>query len=409
MARTGGQPRQATCKAPNCNTSVSDNEPYCKSCRRRSENVTSNSAYGSGIVTNGNRKKRTFAMCCRSNCPCTASYSGAVGEYCCRTCKDGTACARKNHVFPQSWASGNQTAAGQPSRGGAAKGDARGNTRSCSQDTRAATSQETWQLAPPPRPAPIAHGRHSVCAFYYPQKETEWDEACGCSFLGNFYPADICINVDDTRLTFRSAEAAFQALKFPWCARAFSKMDGLDAFTLKRALEDDHAPDKTFSGHGSNWQAMEVVLKAKFRSNDKLANALCDTGNSFLLEHSSAVNRERFWSDNGDGSGMNALGLRLMLIRGELRKLRGQQDACSDWLRKIFGDFNTDTPRPIGNAWRAAVQNAADRILEIYPLEQPSERHSSRRSPERSRPLTCWREPHKEFPALPPPKLPACK
>ena len=34
------------------------------------------------------------------NCPCTASWNGRIGQYCCKTCRDGAPCARAVHTVP---------------------------------------------------------------------------------------------------------------------------------------------------------------------------------------------------------------------------------------------------------------------------------------------------------------------
>ena len=39
--------------------------------------------------------------CTRKDCPCTASYNGRHGEYCCQTCKDGKKCEANYHSKPQ--------------------------------------------------------------------------------------------------------------------------------------------------------------------------------------------------------------------------------------------------------------------------------------------------------------------
>lgn len=73
------------------------------------------------------------------------------------------------------------------------------------------------------------------------------------------------------------------------------------------------------------------MLESKFRS-PGLRQALlrtggpcrwccwCDSGlgNAFLLEHNARKGRDRYWSDDQDGSSFNALGLQLMLLRARL-------------------------------------------------------------------------------------------
>jgi hypothetical protein len=38
--------------------------------------------------------------CIRPTCPCAASWNGEIGNFCCRTCRDGTACLRNYHAEP---------------------------------------------------------------------------------------------------------------------------------------------------------------------------------------------------------------------------------------------------------------------------------------------------------------------
>jgi len=57
----------------------------------------------------------TFAKCARPGCPCTASWNGLSGTYCCRTCAAGAPCPSNAHTVPSAPA-----AAPQPSPGPAA-------------------------------------------------------------------------------------------------------------------------------------------------------------------------------------------------------------------------------------------------------------------------------------------------
>lgn len=41
-----------------------------------------------------------WAPCKRSGCPCTASWNGAFGEFCCVECRDGTPCTSNKHHMP---------------------------------------------------------------------------------------------------------------------------------------------------------------------------------------------------------------------------------------------------------------------------------------------------------------------
>jgi len=247
---------------------------------------------------------------------------------------------------------------------------------------------------PKPKPIPCEHdlardGRrdHGICAFYFPQAETEWDKVCGCAFLGNFYPASVRLRIKGTAYDFRNAEAAFQALKYPESADRFEHCDGAAAFRLRSALGD--RADRTYSGHGSNWKAMRAVLNAKFQDKT-LGDALVATGDAFLLEHNACIGRDEFWSDNGDGSGRNMLGLQLMLLREKLRAAAHQGPGRWAWLQG-----HVDSEGLLANAegeWQRAVKAATATILKRFPLSgtvamaraQPSEVSPSHRPREAS-------------------------
>lgn len=180
-----------------------------------------------------------------------------------------------------------------------------------------------------------------LVAFYFPGTEEPWDKLCGCSFLGNFYPSKILL----AGCQYKTAEAAFQALKFgPEYFARFSLLGtGDEAFKLKRQLERQGLADPSFTGRGSNWGAMLEVLRSKFHRGSSLAAALLGTGDAFLLEHNSVAGRDAVWSDNHNGEGMNWLGMQLMLVRDELasKKMwtRGIQDvidvSSGQWRRRV--------------------------------------------------------------------------
>ena len=61
--------------------------------------------------TDPNYPPRTVTIypCSRINCPCLASHDGQQGNYCCLSCRDGTACVLNSnhwwpgHFYPSSW------------------------------------------------------------------------------------------------------------------------------------------------------------------------------------------------------------------------------------------------------------------------------------------------------------------
>ncbi|CAE7266961.1 unnamed protein product [Symbiodinium sp. CCMP2592] len=196
-----------------------------------------------------------------------------------------------------------------------------------------------------------------VCAFYFPGYETAWDKDCGCSFLGNFYPASISLTIRGKSTQFRNAEAAFQACKFPARASEFASCDGWQAFRLRSDCAGEGEADARFGGFGSNWRAMRAVLMEKFKDR-KLREALLKTGDCFLLEHNERVGRDEFWSDNGNGTGVNALGLQLMLIREDLLNAGG----ATRWTRYLKDHVEQGDSIDVDTAWRQLVRAASAEV-----------------------------------------------
>jgi len=174
-----------------------------------------------------------------------------------------------------------------------------------------------------PRPIPFAGpGGAGLIAFYFPGHEEEWDRLCQSGFLGNFYLLDEPMHLEAPKqpgrgFRFSNAEAAFQALKFWDRAAAFQDLSGSEAFHRKKSLQGQE--DFTYAGFGSNWAGMMQVLRAKFRPGTKMAALLESTKDAFLLEHNAKTGRDKIWSDNFKGDGLNWLGLQLMLVRDESR------------------------------------------------------------------------------------------
>jgi len=216
-----------------------------------------------------------------------------------------------------------------------------------------------------------------IVAFSYPDRMDPCDLLCNAGFLGNCYDLGegglslqvpwlgCCVwgSLTD-RVTFRTAEAAFQALKFWDKAQEFSNLSGIEAAVLKQHYKG--MEDWTYAGLGDNWQAMRVVLKAKFLQNRQMSEGLLSTEDSFLLEHTSDVGRDDVWSDNGDGSGMNWLGLQLMLLREELKAARGTPPRADDWMTFLgtLLDCATGDPnsRQAQSTWRSIVRSATEAL-----------------------------------------------
>lgn len=251
-----------------------------------------------------------------------------------------------------------------------------------------------------------------VHAFYFDGKNAIWDQHCGCGFLGNFWVENNHFihfappNHPSSPATFTNSEAAFQALKF-WDTNVhkFANLDGKAAFQLKRKLKGSE--DRTYGGYGSNWAGMQAVLKFKFVPGSNLATQLLATGDSLLLEHNVSIGRDQMWSDNGNGSGSNWLGLQLMLLRDELRGCASEeagQDAndttiapvggtCSSsrvcsWTEWVGRYIDLSSGRALAPAaaptsstaspWQVLVQTAADAVIRATSLPAGSARQGDR-------------------------------
>ena len=63
-------------------------------------------------------------------------------------------------------------------------------------------------------------------------------------------------------------------------------------------------------------EVMLQVLRMKFSQNPEIAKELLATGDAILIKH---TRNDDYWTDGGDGSGKNKLGLLLMQVREELK------------------------------------------------------------------------------------------
>lgn len=190
-----------------------------------------------------------------------------------------------------------------------------------------------------------------IIAFYYPGRHTAADERCQATFLGNFYPSrlQLCPGDEKAAVSFQNAEAAFQSLKFWNRKEMFQELSAEEAFRLSRKLPE---PDWTYAGYGSNWKAMYDVLLKKFED-PELQRKLLSTGDTLLLEHNEKCGRDNTWSNNHDGSGMNWLGMQLMLLRDGMR-----HDGPGPWRKWLEQHVNLETGTCADTAWPDLVQRA---------------------------------------------------
>lgn len=154
-----------------------------------------------------------------------------------------------------------------------------------------------------------AQARRFGFIHFYKKEETPTNEC-----FGNFFETPIQYQ----NITYRCAEAAFQAQKFPLqYHQMFANCDGDQAFQLARRLEGEGVRLPADWRAGGNVRAMEGVLEAKFQQHPFLAHCLLATENAYLVEHCPRQ-RDRFWADGTDGSGENKLGQLLMQLRQRL-------------------------------------------------------------------------------------------
>jgi hypothetical protein len=199
------------------------------------------------------------------------------------------------------------------------------------------------------------------------------DATCNAKFLRNSYDVR---NSDEEpqkflmvlpcysgkEFQFRNAEAAFLATQYSEHAEEFQDLSGKQALDL---IEDgSFQEDENYAGYESRWNAMKAVIKAKFRKNSWMAKCLLSTEDDLLLAHDSpgqSAADDHYWSDGHDGTGMNYLGLLLMMRRDKLAK---RHDEEKSWTRKMLELRRSMrvmedgyTPR-VSSRWKKTVADA---------------------------------------------------
>jgi len=222
------------------------------------------------------------------------------------------------------------------------------------------------QLHPKPRqllfadPRPNAYHEIGICVFSDRRTQGTYDvleSMCGCEFLGNSFGAVLDLEVNGRAMKFTNAEAAFQALRFSANANHFENLSGEEALQRARDFSGRGFEDPEHGGYGTSWKAMFAVLKAKFKVNTPLGNALDQTGDDFLLCHSSDHDSTATWSDGAMGQGTNWLGMQLMLIRSN-------RTGWKRWTTFIQSQIDALTGRPLYNCRDNHFQDAVKRASE---------------------------------------------
>ena len=169
----------------------------------------------------------------------------------------------------------------------------------------------------------------SYIGFYYPGYDTTIDTHCNSGYFGNFYNTSFKYN----GYTFKNAEAAFQACKDWGNVSNYINLSGDGAFQEIRKVSSDKI-DRSYhlrtyykeSFPNQSFQAMYEILSCKFNDNVILKQRLLDSKDAYLIEHNNKADRDTIWSNNSDGSGSNALGLLLMIIRIDIKPEKTEMD-----------------------------------------------------------------------------------
>ena len=128
-------------------------------------------------------------------------------------------------------------------------------------------------------------------------------------FLSNYFPVQITYD----GLTYKSAEAAFQASKCESIEqrRQFTSLDPAQSKRLGRNVQ-----------LRSDWESvkdsiMEDIIRIKFSEYPYLRAQLIETGNAELIDGNTWG--DKYWGvDKYSGYGQNKLGIILMNVRKEL-------------------------------------------------------------------------------------------
>lgn len=99
----------------------------------------------------------------------------------------------------------------------------------------------------------------------------------------------------------------------------FSTATGDEAFRLSRDLEDKYGKLTGLSSDswhkGAKQKVMWAALQSKF-TQEPFQSLLAATGDTYMLEHKASERaKDNYWSDGGDGMGINALGRMLQALR----------------------------------------------------------------------------------------------
>lgn len=182
------------------------------------------------------------------------------------------------------------------------------------------------------------------------------------SFLSNMYDVPVTYK----GITYRNAEAAFQAQKNPKNASAFANLSGADAKEL------GNNPERT--PLRSDWNNVRVsvmteIERAKYEQHPDLMEKLCQISGS-IVEDTAWQNS--FWGTT-NGQGRNTLGQILMLVRNEHLKETNNPYAGSDMRNGYFRSMADGSVR-INNVTSMPVfeqenLNSIDAVIKGFSIE----------------------------------------
>ena len=148
----------------------------------------------------------------------------------------------------------------------------------------------------------IKHNSHKPCSIYFYDNSLTYPE------LSNMYEG-YPINAEGN--VFPTAEHYYQWSKF---SDPIIRQRIIQAPTPRIATEIAKSNRNIIKPDFDKEREMLKVLRAKFQD-ENMASRLRSTGTNYLVEHNAY---DSYWSDGGDGSGENRLGILLQKVRSEL-------------------------------------------------------------------------------------------
>ncbi|XWV25060.1 hypothetical protein QJ856_gp0717 [Tupanvirus deep ocean] len=252
-------------------------------------------------------------------CPKCNTYEKYPGkDFCCNTCRQsfgsnhGIGCLRTTKHSSSGLCIGCKTHNKYPGYDHCCKSCAttRGGSHGsgCTSASKSSSSPTNLPLEPLTnlRTGGFLYGPKTIC-FY--------NSSCKYYEFTNFYA--VAIHIDG--IWWPTTEHYFQAQKFspnyPLIVNEIATaVQPRDAFDISRKYASYVRSDWN---NGYKDSVMLKALEAKFTQHTNLRKLLISTGDYELVEHT--IN-DKYWGDNGDGTGQNQLGKLLMQVRDKINK-----------------------------------------------------------------------------------------